>query len=688
MIEMINEHIKRIRKTFRNEQNRLFLYVLLCFLVLKSFVYLNGIVFFDEGVYTGIAKYFISFGQYGYFETLRPLLLPFILAPLQLIPVNSLIMGRLVGICLGVLSLFIVYYSCKKHFGKRAAIWSALLFAGSHSILFFGGYILVDVISGALTMFSASLVLRKRYPESGVVIGFAFLFKFPAVIILPLLLAAIIILEKKESIKPVIKFLASSFIVVLPFFVNNLLRYEGTLIERLTKPMMEARVIIESPTWIYQTSSIFEYIRHLMIAEFFIVVFAVISAYFLYKENRNLLVLFLACVASFIFYFGMIVPRYDVRYIITFLPFLIMLAGYGMMKSEKVLKGRIRVETKYILIILALISGILTASSSFFMVPVQSDISIENIISEHSGEHIITDSAFPILYAKNKITLYPGPSLSNTFTAYQEDENSDMFVLDPDGYPCPVGNEFCINETNKRISRIMTENGLINCGKLNGARVLLVSKNESRISAEECGEKLGYKIYDDLKGTVFFRLNGVVFTEEGDIANADNVKNMIDSIVQNNIKVIVNFVPVKNILNQETIEYINGLSSSLDFSVNHDDIKETNEFIELFETNTQKEISIVNPKNDHWIGKIIEIPEGISGHMIGSWDLSNVNLERKIIDVYTTKNWNEKELYSEDEIIKKIEHLLKSDYEIGVDISADILTENNVKILNILVNSL
>ena len=63
------------------EKKVVFIILAICFLYifLKSMVYLKGIVFFDEGVYVGIAKYFVSAGKIGYFESIRPLALPLLL---------------------------------------------------------------------------------------------------------------------------------------------------------------------------------------------------------------------------------------------------------------------------------------------------------------------------------------------------------------------------------------------------------------------------------------------------------------------------------------------------------------------------------------------------------------------------------------------------------------------------------
>ncbi len=128
--------------SLKKHQNKiLFVAFFLFYLIFKLVFYLQGKVFFDEGIYVGLAKYFVSFGQAGYFETLRPLALPFLLIPFQKLPVNSLFTGRLLSLVLVFFCYLITYQITKKWFGEKAALWSAFLFSTSYTFLSFTGYI-------------------------------------------------------------------------------------------------------------------------------------------------------------------------------------------------------------------------------------------------------------------------------------------------------------------------------------------------------------------------------------------------------------------------------------------------------------------------------------------------------------------------------------------------------------------
>ena len=62
--------------------------------------------------------------------------------------------------------------------------------------------------------------------------------------------------------------------------------------------------------------------------------------------------------------------------------------------------------------------------------------------------------------------------------------------------------------------------------------------------------------------------------------------------------------------------------------------------------------------------------------------MSFVNIPCREIDVYVTESWEEKKFFDSEHIIGEIEILLKSDYEIGIDVPSEILSPENIKILN------
>ena len=56
----------------------------------------------------------------------------------------------------------------------------------------YGGYILIDIPAFVLTLLTASFLLDKKYFVSGLILGIAFLFKFPVIAIIPVLIIYII----------------------------------------------------------------------------------------------------------------------------------------------------------------------------------------------------------------------------------------------------------------------------------------------------------------------------------------------------------------------------------------------------------------------------------------------------------------------------------------------------------------
>src|SRR3989338_4045877 len=178
------------------QKTHLLLFTICClYLLLKWIIFLNGNVFFDEGIYVGISKYFLSAGDAGFFETIRPLALPLLLVPGQMfsngahLDLNSLILGRILSLILSIGCLLLIYWSAAQLFDKKAGLWAAFLATTSITLLTFSGYILNDLIAFTLVLvasvfFLKGKLLKQNYFWSGMLVGGSFLFKFPTLLVL------------------------------------------------------------------------------------------------------------------------------------------------------------------------------------------------------------------------------------------------------------------------------------------------------------------------------------------------------------------------------------------------------------------------------------------------------------------------------------------------------------------------
>lgn len=667
------------------EKKVIFTLIVICiiYFILKLTTYLNGLVFFDEGIYIGIAKYFASAGRAGYFESIRPLALSVLLIPFQWLPFNKLITGRFFGLILVIICIPAIYYITKKHFGQRCGLWSAFLFSTSNSIIIFGGYILTDVPSYVLALFGTSLILSKCYILGGAIVGLGFLFRFPVLMIIAPLVGYIIFKERKKFILPCIKFGLGIAITSLPYFIFNIIHYKGPVLQRLIAPLVEASALIGSQIEVYHDPILILYLKQVLITEpilLFLTIFAII---YYFKAYKSKIVLFLICISMFFLYFSFKVPHYEARYIIPIIPFLTVLAGVGA-------AGLVKKNKKYTpyLIILILLSGLIGTVAFAIKTPIRHDYSLQTLIEDYEARDLITDTAFPLLYSKSKVRLMRGPNLGNTYLTYREANNSQWFILDPEGYTCQPNDKLCVLGLNNKLGKILSKNNILKCGYLHGTKIIILTKKQAKITKSECLRSINYSgvPLHPPKTQVFIRLNGAGFTLEGELLYSTRLLELIKSIEENKIPAVVVLSATKISPNKDALNLIKNISPEIELGVLPTQGIETEIFIQNIYYLTNKNITVIVPRDDEWKGKKISIPNGIKYHIIGAWDKTFLHIPSKEIDLYTIKNWKTEEFHEYNTLKEKYDILLDCEDEIGIDIPVYMLTQKNYEIVKHLID--
>jgi hypothetical protein len=663
----------------KNDQNKNYLkkktliFIIICcllYFVFKLIIYTNGLVFFDEGIYVGISKYFASFGKMGYFESIRPLALPFFIMPMQLIPINSLISGRLVSLLLILTSIPSIYYSTKQFFKEKAAFWSTFIFSVSLSMIVLGGYILTDIPAYVLALLGTAFVKDKKYLFGGVAVGFGFLFKFPVLIIIIPIVVYIIIKERK--ILPIIKFCIGFGIISSFYFIFNLFYYGGSIFTRLFQPLINASKLIENPTWVYTKASIWIYMGQIIATEtiaIFLFFYALIKNT---KKIKESLIFVLSCMILFLSYFSFRVPRYDMRYVIPVLIFIIPISGLG---AAKFVNSRKKCFILFISFIIFTIIG----TSLFLLIkePVKNNLFMKETIENYNGSKFITNNGISLLYSKSKVKLMPGPNLGHTYLTYREDKDAKWFILHPDGYPCPPNDNICQLNLNKKLSVVLEKNNILQCGYLNGARLIILTKEDSKISKEGCIKKIDYKNLEPFKSNTFIRISNVGFTPEGDIQNKHALNEIINIAKNNKIDIVLVLTSSKTEPNNSTINFIKNMPGEISLGILPSDDTKTNSFINKMYNLTGRKITIISPVGDEWNKKEIRIPKGINCSIVGSWDQTIIPVRKRQIDLYIVKDWEKNEIYDYEKLISWYEILSDCEDEIGIDIPLYLMNKDN-----------
>ncbi|MFB6147620.1 MAG: glycosyltransferase family 39 protein, partial [Candidatus Nanohaloarchaea archaeon] len=134
----------------------------------------------DSSVYLAMGKWIFSSGEFGFWENLRPPLLPLLLGTLWKAGVPYHGYYRLLSTAVSTAGLATVYYASRDLFGSREALVATALLASSHAYIFFTVDPLTGIPASILVFLGLYLATDDRYLAGGIVLGTAFLTRFPA----------------------------------------------------------------------------------------------------------------------------------------------------------------------------------------------------------------------------------------------------------------------------------------------------------------------------------------------------------------------------------------------------------------------------------------------------------------------------------------------------------------------------
>ena len=355
------------------------------FLIRLIFLIKNPMLWWDSTVYIGMAKYIFSYGQIGLWEYFRPLLWPVLLGIGWKLQANIIFFGKLLEILFSLAIIFFTFEIARKIFNLRIAIFSSLLLAVNPLFFEFSHIIYNEIPAIFFGIFSVYLFILYREKRavwililSGVFAACAFLARFPTglifgAIFIFLLIEFLIQLLKEKNLeyKEIVIFTASFIIITLPFFIFNYIIYNGNFLYPITgAAKVINEILITAPSF----NTKWYYYLAMLPYKSFILVFAILGLiiliYLLVKKFKtdNKLLLILLFALPFAYY--QIVTFKDIRYAIAYLPFLYIIAVYGLYKITK-LKTIIPKIIIVAVIIIALIAGLTACYETVKFLPEQ-----------------------------------------------------------------------------------------------------------------------------------------------------------------------------------------------------------------------------------------------------------------------------------------------------------------------------
>ncbi len=278
-------------------------------------------VWWDSGVYFGMAKYIWSAGKSGLWEPIRPVLWPLVIGFGWWFKLNIVWFARLIEFVLALVSAWLVYLIGRKIFSQRSAVLSAIVWSFSPIVFYLSFHEYTEIPEVTLVLAAVYAFISGRYWLAGILAGLSFLAKFPAGMFLAILLICLLLEKRwKQVLRTVIGFV----LPVAPYLVFNKILYGSFLspiidAHRNILAVVGCNIMRYKPWYQYFGWIVFDNVLN---------VFALLGIFIAVKEWKRQYVLPLLSVLIPLAYFSQLHCR-DYRYLVLFLPFVALFAGYG-----------------------------------------------------------------------------------------------------------------------------------------------------------------------------------------------------------------------------------------------------------------------------------------------------------------------------------------------------------------------
>jgi hypothetical protein len=452
--------------------------IVLIFLILRiavMFVYFN--VGFDDSIYLGQAKYLYSFGATGYFEPLRPLMLPIMLGTGWILGADIVVWGKLLALLFSAASIVLVYAIASKLFNKTAGIASAVFFAITPIYFFFADKILTDIPSTFFALLSLYFFIKKKYWLTGLLASISFMTRFPQGVLLPIyavVFASMFFQSKSKQKKSVVfnalKFLASFSAVVASYLAFNVFKYSSadSKIEAMFWPFVHGNTTITtSGLWMYAHSWSFYFIELfkqnyiLALSAVFIVFYFALKKY--RDKNYNFI---LSAVLIFLAYFIQLEHK-ELRFAIVFLPYAAIMSGISFAWIYSSIEKNIKFLILFFIVALTILAfaKLPIPSLQEYVEPRADDI-CRAINSNNLTQPVLLTTPYPIYCLNNKIEmdLYSVPYM---WTLIEANPNwtivysPQTFVCAPNDKECQDQNRITLNRLQNSFNQIYFNNNTV-----------------------------------------------------------------------------------------------------------------------------------------------------------------------------------------------------------------------------------
>jgi 4-amino-4-deoxy-L-arabinose transferase-like glycosyltransferase len=328
--------MEKIKKYLQINQQILSLYVLLLFsfFIYSYYAFTYDLVWWDEAVYIGMGKYLATMGHIGFWEYFRPVVFPIFYALVYILHLPLVFFGK-ISVVSSTVGLIYLAYKEAEASKAGSGLWAGLFVFFTPVIFYFSKIALSDIISAFLATLALHFFIKRKDFLSGLIVGVAFLTRFPQGLILVAIMVSLLYREYdrinfhyfKRVFFAGLKIFAGFALLVFPYLISNYFLYGDAL-----KPIHDASQIILLYNFIY-FKGLWYYLFELWFSApfLFLSIFSLVLVFNQFKKdsvkNIPLVSVFITSVIFCVYFF--IQPHKELRYSIAFIPYLAILAGVG-----------------------------------------------------------------------------------------------------------------------------------------------------------------------------------------------------------------------------------------------------------------------------------------------------------------------------------------------------------------------
>lgn len=332
------------------DKNYLLYSIILFGFILKLLTFANTPdLWWDSASYIGYGKWMWSGGEIGFFDLVRPPLLPLILGFFWKIGLDPLFFGTLIPVIAATASIWLTYEITQRIFARRGISLLAAFLVAIDPIIFNNSqHQLTEIPAMCLALFAINYYLkayeqgfdRKNLILSGIFIAISFLTRFTFFVIFFALLLHLVSTEKikkaSEKARKTLIYASTAIIAIIPYLLYNFLMFGDAIFpwREVAYEMNLAGNVIDYKLSFYLTE---------IPAVSLIMIMSIVGLILLlkqWKDEKNKLLLLLLLMGAL--YHMVLVKVKVTRYAILFLPFLIIVTAYGVysaMKHDKLLRN-------------------------------------------------------------------------------------------------------------------------------------------------------------------------------------------------------------------------------------------------------------------------------------------------------------------------------------------------------------